>query len=87
MKGLWSSAIYLRPIKPQDSAKGLWASTVDLRPWDTRAADPRCPVLPSSYLGLCPYERRPNRRARAVYVRLPLVTCTHVGNVGNRLAL
>ena len=75
--GLWASAIGLRLIRPQDSAKGLWASAVGLRPWDARAADPRRPVLPSSYLGLCPYERRPNRRARAVHERLPLVTCTH----------
>ena len=75
--GLWASAVGLRLIRPQDSAKGLWASAVGLRPWDAGAADPRRLVLPSSCLGLCPYERRPNRRARAVHERLPLVTCTH----------
>ena len=75
--GLWTSAVGLRPIRPQDSATGLWTSAVGLYPRDTEAADPRRPVLPSSCLGLCPYERRPNRRARAIHERLPLVTCTH----------
>ena len=75
--GLWTSAVGLRPIRPQDSAKGLQASAIGLRPWDAEAADPRRLLLPSSCLGLCPYERRPNRRARAVHERLPLVTCTH----------
>ena len=75
--GLWTSAVGLRPMGSQDSAKGLYASAIDLGPWDAEAADPRRPVLPSSCLGLCPYERRPNRCARAVHERLPLVTCTH----------
>ena len=75
--GLWTSAVGLRPIRPQDSAKGLWASAVGLRPWDTGAADPRRLVSPSSCFGLRPYERRPIRRARTVHERISLVTCTH----------
>ena len=75
--GLWTSVVGLRPIRPQDSAKGLQASAIGLRPWDAEAVDPRRPVLSFSCLGLCPCERRPNRRACAVHERLPLVTCTH----------
>jgi len=48
----------------------------------SKATDLRCLVQSCSCSGLRPYERRPNRSASAVHERLPLLTCTHILDVG-----